>query len=200
MIFALLVPYISMLIGLYLFKNAWLAFLIYHILIISVLAYNKKLKSWKLMFKGFNLKLTIYSIVFGLLGGVILYFLAPYADLKSNITPILISLGLSGTLWLTFVIYHSLVNPWFEESYWRGYLGSSKKGLIATDFIFSGYHLLVLAIFLNWYWLILAFILLTLAAWFWRQLARKNKGLLIPILSHMAADASIMIVVYLLSN
>ena len=150
------------------------------------------------MFKGFNLKLTIYSIIFGLLGGLIIYFLAPYSGLISNLNPVLLSLGLSGSLWLIFVIYHSTINPWFEELYWRGYLGSSKKGLVLTDFIFSGYHLLVLALFLNWYWLILAFIILTIAAWFWRQLARKNKGLLISILSHMAADASIMIVAYLL--
>ena len=196
---SLFVPYIAMLLGLYLFKSGWAAFIIYHALILGVLIHKKEIKNWKEMFKGFHPWLTVLSILFGLAGGAIVYFLAPYAGLDSYISTALVALGLSGTAWLLFVIYHFLINPWFEEFYWRKYLGSKKRGLVSTDFIFAGYHLLVLALFLEWYWLVLAFLILTLAAWFWRQLTKKYKGLLMPILSHMAADASIMIVVYFLS-
>ena len=59
--------------------------------------------------------------------------------------------------------------------------------------------MLVLFLFLEWYWVLLAFVILITTAWLWRQLARKYNGLLIPMLSHMAGDASIMIIVYLLA-
>jgi membrane protease YdiL (CAAX protease family) len=196
---ALLVPYVAMIIGLYIFKSGWIAFILYHLLILGFLIYSKKLSSWKNMFKGFNLIFAIGSILFGLLGGLILYFLSPYASVESKISIVLASIGLTGSIWLGFVVYHFLINPWFEEFFWRDYLGSDKKGFVLTDFVFAGYHLLVLALFLSWQWLVLSFAILSFAAWFWRYLRRKHKGLLMPILSHIAADASIMIVAYVLS-
>lgn len=198
-ILGLLVPYLAMIIGLYIFHSGWLAFIIYHILILVFMYYTKTLNQWKNLFKGWNTKIAVLAIIFGLAGGFILYLLAPFAGIKETIKPILSILGLSGLPWLLFVIYHLSVNSWFEESYWRGTFGSKKKRIVSTDLIFAGYHMLVLALFLEWYWLILSFVILTIAAWFWRQLANKYKGLILPTLSHIAADASIMIVAYLLS-
>ena len=195
--FGLIVPYIAMLLGLYIFHSGWIAFLIYHLLILLVMLRTNNLKHWK--FRGWNTKIGILAILFGLAGGLVIYLLEPFVGLKSYIAPALAELGLSGNAWLFFVIYHFAANPWFEESYWRGMYGSKKKRLVTSDFFFSGYHLLVLALFLEWYWLILAFVLLLLAAWFWRQLATRYNGLLLPTISHMAADASIMVLVYLLS-
>jgi membrane protease YdiL (CAAX protease family) len=196
---ALLVPYVAMVIGLYIFKSGWIAFILYHLLILGFLIYSKKLSSWKNMFKGFNLGFAFGAILFGLMGGIILYFLSPYAGVESKLTPVLTSLGLTGGIWMAFVIYHFLINSWFEEFFWRDYLGSDKKGFVFSDFVFAGYHLLVLALFLSWPWWILSFAILSFAAWFWRHLRRKYNGLLMPILSHIAADASIMLVAYFIS-
>ena len=91
------------------------------------------------------------------------------------------------------------MNPWFEESFWRGMFGENNKELIWTDLVFVGYHMLVLALFITWYWLPLVFIALTLVGWFWRKLSSEYNGLLLPTVSHVAADASIMIMIYLIS-
>lgn len=196
--FALLVPYIAMILGLYIFHNAWIAFVIYHILIFGVMVSTKNLSYWKNLVKGKNTLVVFLAILFGIGGGVLIYILNPLIRLENYVPLTLASIGLSGVSWLVFVFYHGFVNSWFEEAYWRGYLGSKKKGVIWNDIIFAGYHMLVLILFLTWYWVLLSFIILILAAWLWRQLARKYKGLLIPMLSHMAADISIMFVVYLL--
>ncbi|MCD4760169.1 hypothetical protein K8R33_04755 [archaeon] len=195
----LLVPYVAMILGLYIFHSGWLAFIIYHVLILIVMYFTKTLNQWKNLFKGWNTKIAILATIFGLVGGIILYLLAPMAGIRETITTNLSLIGLSGIPWLLFIIYHLAINSWFEESYWRGTFGSKKKGLVFTDVIFAGYHMLVLALFLKWHWIALSFVILTIAAWFWRQLVTKYEGLLLPTISHIAADASIMIVVYLLS-
>jgi membrane protease YdiL (CAAX protease family) len=187
-------PYISMIIGLYIFKSAWLAFILYHLFILFSI---REEKSFKILIKGWDNKIGFGAIIFGLLGGIVLYLLAPYAEINSEVLqPALKDLGLYGIWWLLFVIYHFLVNPWFEEIFWRKKLGNNSTKLVTNDFLFAGYHVLVLALLLEWLWILVAFIILVIAAWLWRQLATRYKGLLLPVLSHMAADASIMLIVY----
>jgi len=60
--------------------------------------------------------------------------------------------------------------------------------------VFAGYHILVLAWFIKLPWLIIAFIVLTAAAYIWRYTASKLEGLVVPLLSHIAADVSIIAV------
>ncbi len=193
-----LIPYAAMLVGLYLLGSAWVSFLIYHGLVLLVIWRNRDLQ--RDLVRGWNLKVGLAAVVFGVAGGVLVYMLAPYAGLDGDrINPAIARLGLVGTGWLLFVVYHALVNPWFEEILWRGRLGRDSRRPVRGDFLFAGYHVLVLMLFLEGVWVFVAFAVLAVAGWFWRQLRRRYEGLLLPVLSHMAADGSIMAVVYLLS-
>jgi membrane protease YdiL (CAAX protease family) len=195
-IFAL-IPYLAMILGLHVFHNAWIAFALYHGLILLSMLSVRDRGSWKELRQGWHGKIGGGAVVFGLTGGVVLTVLAPWAGIdKTMIAPILSRLGLHGIWWPLFVFYHALVNPWFEEVFWRGKLGSKNKWPVLNDFLFAGYHLLVLVLFLDWMWMLLAFGILTLAGWLWRQLKRHCGGLLLPVVSHAAADASIMAAVY----
>ncbi len=195
-----LIPYFAMSLGLFALKSAWVSFAIYHGLVLITLLSTKDRGFWKSLIEGWNPRMGLGAIAFGLVGGMVLFFLAPLAGINQAVLePGLAKLGLHGTPWLLFVFYHSLVNPWFEELLWRGKLGSDSRWPVLNDFLFSGYHMLVLVLFLDWVWMLLAFGILTLAGWFWRQLRQHFKGLLLPVLSHMAADSSIMAVAYLLS-
>lgn len=196
-----LIPYLAMVVGLHVFHSAWLAFAIYHGLILAVMLNKADRVHWQDLLRGWDWKLGGGAIVFGLGGGVLMYLLAPMAGIgKSMIEPALAKLGLNGVSWLIFVFYHSLVNPWFEEVLWRGKLGSPNLKPVLNDFLFAGYHALVLVLFLEWIWIALAFVVLTVAGWLWRQLKRERKGLLVPVISHLSADASIMFVVYILGR
>lgn len=196
-----LIAYVSMILGLYVFHNAWIAFGFYHGLILAAMLSNKDRLFWRELFAGWNWLVGGGAILFGLGGGLVLYLLAPFADVDSAmIGPVLTRLGLQGVSWTFFVFYHSLVNPWFEEVFWRGRLGSHSQGIVANDFVFAGYHALVLVLFLDWKWIALALVILTTAGWLWRQIRLRNNGLLLPVISHMSADASIMVVAYWLNQ
>jgi membrane protease YdiL (CAAX protease family) len=113
----------------------------------------------------------------------------------------LVSIGLnSSASWLTFITYFSLINPLVEEYFWRGVLGSNSKKLYIGDFIYAGYHAIIL-------WdraipslILFAVIILVSAGWFWRQITREDDGLLVSVLGHMAADFSILLTVYLMTR
>ncbi len=192
--------YIAMVIGLFVFGNAWLSFAIYHGLILVVMLNRDNRRFWHELFAGWQWLPALGAIVFGLGGGVILYLLAPVAGVNAEtLKPVLSGFALTGYLWPAFILYHTFVNPFVEEVFWRGRLGSDCKNLKMIDFLFAGYHILVLVWFLDILFILLAFVILTVASWLWRQMRRKYGGLILPVLSHMTADGSIMFAAYFLS-
>jgi hypothetical protein len=89
-----------------------------------------------------------------------------------------------------------LVNPFVEEYYWRGFLGNSTYSVYVSDFLYAGFHALILLGNVRTGSIIYSLFLLILAGWFWRQIAREDQGLLAPVLGHMAADFTILLAVY----
>jgi hypothetical protein len=103
--------------------------------------------------------------------------------------------GLTFASWPWFIVYGGLVNPWLEEIYWRGGLGSAARFPVLNDAVFSGFHLLILAPFISIVWLVVAFIILASTGWLWRQVANRCGSLLPSALCHLAADVSILLVI-----
>jgi membrane protease YdiL (CAAX protease family) len=194
--FAPLLPYLLMSIGLLLLHNAWIALLSYHAGIVVLLSAARRWPRLQPSLHKSEVGLACGAVIFGLSGGILLYFLWPLLGIPRDLKTTLTRDGLSGSLWIWFIVYFSIVNPGLEEVYWRGYLGSAAAGLVLNDFVFSGYHLVVLGQFLKLPWLLLVFFVLGAAAWFWRQVARRSGGLLLPIISHLAADLAVILVIY----
>jgi len=114
-----------------------------------------------------------------------------------DLTEQVAALGLNTSNWPLFIAYFASANPFVEEYFWRGYLGSQSKGPQVSDFLYAGYHTLILINKVQTGLILLAVMLLVLAGWFWRQVAREDQGLLAPVLGHMAADFTILMAVYL---
>ncbi len=106
-------------------------------------------------------------------------------------------MGLNSSKWIPFLTYFTLANPWIEEYFWRGYLGSKTTNVTTSDFLYAGFHGLILLNNVRTDMILYSLAVLTLAGWFWRQIARADGGLLAPVLGHMAADFSILMAVYL---
>jgi hypothetical protein len=87
-----------------------------------------------------------------------------------------------------------------EEYYWRGFLGSAVKTLQVGDFIYAGYHALILWDKVHPISILFALVFLVTAGWLWRQMAREDDGLLAPVLGHAAADFTILVCVMLKST
>ena len=190
------VVYVAVGVGIFQFQSAWGALIGFHAAIIASLLIARPNIPLKILFSNNNFKWIPLSILLGSSSGLILNFLWNYFGVAVDLPARVGSLGLNGSSWMLFIAYFTLVNPWIEEYFWRGYLGSSTTSLYVSDFLYSGFHGLVLINKVQTASIFFALAALVLAGWLWRQIARQDKGLLAPVLGHMAADLAILLVVY----
>jgi len=213
-IVALAVPYVTVPLGLHVLASGWAAIGLYHAAMVLVALWIGGEPGWLLrltrrLWAGWNLP----GLALCLGSGAALYFLWPYltqltgtSDATTALGTRLDRLALTGGAWLTFMAYYTLANPILEEAYWRGVLGSDDSRPTLSDVFFGGYHILVLAVLIPgraavaWALATAMGILLMAAGWLWRQIVRRHGGLLIPVITHLAADLSIIVAGHLLAR
>jgi hypothetical protein len=195
-----ILPYLAIWAGLFLFQNAWFTLIGFHIVILLALAVVRPSLPINTLFKSQSLKWIFISVLFCSTSGIGLYFLWDVFGVAPDLPAQLQTIGLNVSSWFAFIAYFSLVNPWVEEYFWRGVLGSESKKLYIGDVIFAGYHALILWGRVNPLSILFAVIILTSAGWIWRQISRKDVGLLAAVLGHMVADFSILMVIYWMCN
>jgi hypothetical protein len=198
--FAPILPYLAVWAGLFLFKNAWLALIGFHVSILIALVVARPSLPVNILFKSKSAKWVLISILVCSTSGIGLYFLWDVFGIAHDLPAQLQSIGLNLSSWFAFIAYFSLVNPFVEEYFWRGALGSDSKKLYIGDVIFAGYHALVLWGRVHPLSIVFAVIILTSAGWLWRQISREDSGLLAAVLGHMVADFSILMVIYWMCN
>jgi len=194
------VPYLAVGLGLRVFHNAWAAILAYHAVIVAVIFLSKPRIPFREIVRSSNHKWLILSAAIGACGGAGLFLLWPLLSIPPDIAVYIRSIGLTPASWPIFIAYYVLVNPSIEEYYWRGCLGSKAKRPVLNDFLFAGYHLIVLAGNLAVPWLAVVFLVLCGVAWYWRQISSITHGLLAAILSHLAADITVILAIYYLTS
>jgi hypothetical protein len=125
--FSFLLPYTAILIGLNLLKNAWIAILLYHFLILVYLAVSGHLRDFKLIFHGWNSRLFLGSLGMSIIAGPALFILWNSMKLdNSNLLSSLAHLKLDGLSWVLFMPYFALFHPVLEEVFWRSNPDNSK--------------------------------------------------------------------------
>lgn len=191
-----LVPYVTLGPGLFIFHNAWIAIISYHLGMIAVVLLSRERVPVKILLRSNNYMFPLIISLGGACGGILLYLLWPLLSIPPDINLQLQNIGLTREVWPFFLVYFILLNPGIEEYYWRGFLTSDSKYLIPNDLFFSGYHVMVLAGKVGFIWLIAVFAILILAAWAWRQFNRASRGLLPSLASHLAADITIIFTIY----
>ena len=182
--------------GLFLFRNAWTALLIFHLAILISLIIARPNLPVKTLITSNNIKWILMNILLCGSSGVILYFLWDRFGIAQDVSSYAEAVGLNQSHWIPFIAYFTLVNPWVEEYFWRGYLGSTSSNFSISDFVYAGFHGLVLLNKVQAEMILYSLVVLALAGWFWRQIFRADRGLLAPVLGHMAADFSILMAIY----
>jgi len=190
-------PYLAIWAGLFIFKSAWLALTGFHLAILLMLAWFRPPLPPDIFFKAAQWKHVLLSIFFSTLSGLGLYLFWNFSEVASDLHEQLAALGLSGFTWLGFIAYFTLVNPFIEEYFWRGFLGSNTKIFYVGDLIYAGYHIMVLWNKAQPLSIVLVVFVLTLAGWFWRQVYCRDGSLLAPVLGHMVADLTILLAVWI---
>lgn len=191
-----ILPYLAVWAGFFWFPSAWGALIGFHIAIMGSIVITGTAIPVKILFTGKNIHWILVSVLIGGGSGIGLYFLWNIFGVASDLPAQLQSIGLTSSTWPMFIAYFALVNPFIEEYFWRGVLAGGARQLYFVDVIFAGYHSMILLGKAHPLSIVFAVITLTLAGWFWRQVARKDNGLLAPVLGHMAADLSILLTVY----
>ena len=195
-----LVPYITVSLGIFVFRSAWLAIIAYHLAMLLVVLTDKNRPSPGQLFRTNGALAPVSLAGLGACVGIALYLLWPYLSVPGDLGAYLQSLGLNGLSWLLFIAYYAGVNPLVEEYYWRAYPGTGSKLPEPNDFFFAGYHIVLLAGKMGVLWLAVLFLLLVAVAWLWRQSGRFSGGYLAGTLSHLAADLTIIVAVYLMAG
>jgi hypothetical protein len=195
-IIAPLMAYATVAIGIFWLQSAWMTLLGFHVAIISSLFIAKPNIPFSSLLKTHDKKWIALSILLSGCSGIGLFFLWPWFGIAEDLPAQLESMGLTASTWPPFIAYFTLVNPMIEEYFWRGYFGSTIQGVYIYDAIYAGYHALILIGKVHFASILFAFVMLGLAAWFWRQVTYKDGGLLAAVLGHMGADLSILLVVF----
>ena len=195
-----ILPYLAVWAGLFFFKSAWFALVGFHIAILLALLFLRPSIPINILFKSKSPKWILFSVLFCSTSGIGLYFLWNVFGVAQDLPAQLKSLGLYSTAWVPFIAYFSLVNPLVEEYFWRGVLGSATRKPYIGDVVFASYHAMILWGRVNPYAILFAVIILISAGWLWRQLFRKDHGLLAAVLGHMVADFSILLTIYTMTR
>lgn len=198
---AAVVPYVAVAAGLYALGSAWAAILLYHlgiVVVLSITGWRPPLQRAQSGWRWFALPAAAAAA----LAGAGLYLLWPYIDATgAGLDARLREFGLGGTSLLLFAAYYSTVHPVLEELFWRG--GGSAGRRPAPDWrdvAFAGYHVPVLWFFVGPVWVVLTFVVLAAASWLWRLAAYRFGGIGVPLVSHAAADLSIMVAAMLIAR
>lgn len=192
-----ILPYLTVAFEMMILRSAWGALIGFHLGLIPLL-----LSNWKRthpLLAPISLPVLIPVAFAGLAAGIGLWLAWPLMEIPVDFPARISALGLRKDTWLPFITYFTLVNPFLEEIYWRGILGSDSCLPQPVDFLFAGYHIIIMALFVTPLWVLIGFLILTGVGWLWRQVSRHTKSLLPAALFHMLADFSILIVLYLKS-
>lgn len=181
--------------GLVTWHNALGALIGFHLSLLPPLVIHRKTIIPRLL-APVSARIFLPVVITGLAGGLGIWLGWSHAGLPADFSARVAALGLAGWAWLPFIAYFTMVNPWMEEAYWRDALTSHSPYPALVDFLFAGYHLIILNSFVTPIWMFYAFVILVGASWQWRQVLRYTGSLLPAVFSHMLADLSILLVLY----
>lgn len=196
-----MIPYFAILIGIYGFQNAWVAVGLYYCGTVILISKRLGIRSQDLIGSGWSWKwaaLSIGMMIAIVIGAMILWNQVQRTDV--SLEELFSRYDLDGRAGILFCVIALLINAAVEELFWRGCFQSNPHRLSGGDIFFAGYHVLVLWMVAQWYWVLLFFIGLVLFGWMMRYLKHSLRGLGTVWFAHEMADLAIIVSILLIMN
>lgn len=185
-VFKLLAPYFAVGIFWCIFSSAWLAILAYHLQIVLWAP-----RPFSFMRLSGVRRIMLFALP-AVTAGPVLYFLLPWM-IHADLSVWLADYHLSGLSLVLMIPYFGIVHPFLEQLHWA----QLREVTPAAHPLFAGYHIMVLYSLLTIPWLIACFVILTTASYTWQQMRRRSGNSALPVMSHIYADTSIIIAVFI---
>ena len=200
-------PYLAVVIGLYIFHNAWLSIFLYHgqivlwWLIDRVSNYQTTNTNKPDLPTGIKQVLDIASkgmLPISALAGVACYFLLPYIVKDvGGLELWLSSVQLTGIALLLLIPYFGIIHPPIEQAHWQPLTKLPSPYNYISHLSFAAYHGLVLYLILQPIWIILCIIILSCISFLWSYVRTQKGTTYLSVLSHILADIGIVTAAYL---
>ncbi|WP_064093613.1 CPBP family intramembrane glutamic endopeptidase [Rossellomorea aquimaris] len=207
----LLGPTIMIFLGIQIYQNVPLTFILFY----GWLAFFPMIEIMRKTYIPTLLELKREQMVVGLMSGLVAFilifgsafFLLNHFFEVQSVKQLLNDWGFSGHYNWYLVVFLIVLNPIFEEIYWRDYMLnklrvtiSMRKVVLITSFFYCLYHLLTLIPLMNWPLNIFAVIPVFLGGVIWAYFRLKFNSISTSILSHSLADGGIMFVYIIFLN
>ncbi len=192
----LLAPYFAVGLGLFVFKNAWVALLSFHACMITALVMHRAQWNFAKLWQGGRLlwlagaTLTVFGF-----GWWLSSLAGQYEGYGGRLAGMMAAVGLHGVSLTAFAVYFCAVNPVLEEAFWRGLFGKQGRRPVLADLAYGCFHFLVLLPFTDAYYATVGAGMLVAMGYLWRQVANRSNGLALPVAWHALGDAAIVFVV-----
>lgn len=202
MILLLIGPTIMMFIGLQLFENVAVTFLLFYGWLLGVPLLGKAFPKERMDIskQGFLLGIASGAVFFiFIFGGMLL--LHEYLLDVDALRALLVDWGFIGPneVWLVLVLL--LLNPVLEEVYWRGYIfekmrkcGTAIKAITVTAFFYTLYHVLTVMQLFEAAYTLVAVIPVLIAGLFWGYVRERTGSIAATIIGHGLGDLGIVCV------
>jgi membrane protease YdiL (CAAX protease family) len=195
-------PALMILIGLQVFENVMITFLLFYswllgVPLIDMLPPKERFKlTRKALLVGIGSGLLFFVFIFGGLSWLHVYML----DLEA-LRKLLLDWGFSGSGEILLVLVLLLANPILEEFYWRGYMFTKLRPHMSANFtilttaaFYTLYHLISVIPIFSISFSLVAVIPVLLAGLFWALIREKTGSITAAIISHMLSDFGIICV------
>ncbi len=189
----LLAPWIAVGVFWLWLRSAWATILVYHALIL--LLPGRRLRD---VTRGWSARMALMAVVPCILAGPLTWLFLP-SMVRTPVGEWLASYGLSGRALLLIVPYYGLVHPVLEQAHW-GPLRARPGLALPASAMFAGYHGLVLSTVMEPAWIVVCVAVLFASSLVWTAMHRRTGGLMVPALSHAAADAGMIVAALLLAS
>lgn len=195
-------PTIMMYIGLQVFENVTITFLLFYGWLLGMPLLGKAFPKERMHLSKQSLLIGIGSGVISFIfifGGMI--WLHEYLLDVEALRVLLVDWGFIGPGEIGLVLVLLLLNPVLEEVYWRGYLyekirktGKAAKAIIVTASFYTLYHVLTVMQLFEVAYTLVAVIPVLIAGLFWGYVRERTESITAAIISHGLADLGIVCV------